>query len=68
MFQAVLFDMDGLLIDSEGVYARGVQAVMGDLGVYISDDALARALGTNDATTDDIVSSNYADIVCQRVN
>ncbi len=54
MFQAVLFDMDGLLIDSEGVYARGVQAVMGDLGVYISDDALARALGTNDATTDDI--------------
>ena len=52
MFQAVLFDMDGLPIDSEGVYARGVQAVMGGLGVFISDDALARALGTNDETTD----------------
>lgn len=54
MFQAVLFDMDGLLIDSEGVYARGVQAVMGSLGVHISDEALARALGTNDETTDAI--------------
>ena len=46
--------MDGLLTDSERVYARGIQAVMGDLGISISDDAIARALGTTDPVTDQI--------------
>lgn len=54
MISAVLFDMDGLLIDSEGVYARGVQAVMGGLGYDISEEAISRALGTNDEATDAI--------------
>ncbi len=51
MIRAALFDMDGLLIDSERVYARGVQAVMGGLGVNITDDMLMRSLGTNQAAT-----------------
>ncbi len=54
MIRAALFDMDGLLIDSEAIYARGVQAVMGGLGVCITDDMLARALGTNQQTTNQI--------------
>lgn len=47
MIRGALFDMDGLLLDSEGVYARGIREVMGSLGFTISDDALRRALGVN---------------------
>ena len=56
MIRAVLFDMDGLLTDSERVYARGIQAVMDGLGISISDDAIAQALGTTDPVTDQIFS------------
>jgi len=54
MIQAVLFDMDGLLIDSERIYAQGVLAVAGGLGCAISEEMLQEALGTTDAVTDAI--------------
>ena len=54
MIKAVLFDMDGLLIDSEAVYMRGVLAVMGGLGYTISEEQLVRSLGTTEAATDAI--------------
>lgn len=56
MIRAVLFDMDGLLTDSEQIYAAGIKAVMGGLGISISDDAIAHALGTTDPVTDQIFS------------
>ena len=54
MIGAALFDMDGLLIDSERIYSQGFKAVMGGLGIYLSDDALHRAMGTPRRVTDQI--------------
>lgn len=58
MIRAALFDMDGLLIDSEAIYNRGVEAVMGRLGLYISPDQLTRALGANMQATDAIFAEH----------
>lgn len=58
MIRAALFDMDGLLIDSERIYAQGVKAVMGRLGIFISDDMLARSLGTTVETTNAIFAED----------
>ncbi|MBQ9195707.1 MAG: HAD family phosphatase [Clostridia bacterium] len=68
MIRAALFDMDGLLIDSEAVYARGVKAIMGDLGVYISDQALIRALGANRQATDAIFAEGNPGYDGDRLN
>ena len=61
MIKAALFDMDGLLIDSERIYDDGIRAVMGGLGLYISDDALARARGTTQAAYDAIFAEGNPD-------
>ena len=57
MIRGALFDMDGLLIDSERVYARGLQECAGELGYVLSDAALLAALGTNEETTDRIFAA-----------
>lgn len=53
MLRAVIFDMDGLLIDSEPLWVRAEIEVFGDVGVTLSEDDCARTKGLR---TDDVVS------------
>ena len=48
MISAVIFDMDGVIIDSEPVHARMEQELMDDLGLEISDEEYARYVGRSD--------------------
>lgn len=41
MFRAAIFDMDGLLIDSEPYWKRAERDVFGEVGIEISDDMAA---------------------------
>ncbi|HAA22352.1 MAG TPA: hypothetical protein DCP28_27625, partial [Cytophagales bacterium] len=51
--QAVLFDMDGTLIDSEPFWAEGELAVFGELGVTIDPELAKTTAGmTTEAVTD----------------
>lgn len=45
MVKAVIFDMDGLMIDSERVTFEGYQKVMGKMGLSISKDFYKQLLG-----------------------
>lgn len=45
MIKAVIFDMDGLMIDSERVTFEGYQKVMGEMGLTISQDFYKKLLG-----------------------
>ena len=52
---AVLWDMDGTLIDSEPVWAVSLRAVAGELGGTFSDRALDSLVGADLATTVDVM-------------
>ena len=52
MIRAALFDMDGLLLDSERVYAEAVLAVAPSLGYHISWDLILECVGTTSKATD----------------
>ena len=52
MLNAALFDMDGLLLDSENVYAIGLKEVGRELGYTITDEVLALTIGADQATID----------------
>ncbi|AKU97235.1 2-deoxyglucose-6-phosphate hydrolase YniC [Labilithrix luteola] len=52
MLRAVIFDMDGLLIDSEPLWVRAEIEVFGDVGVTLSEEDCTRTKGLR---TDDVV-------------
>ena len=45
MIKAVIFDMDGLMIDSERVTFEGYQHIMGQMGLTITEDFYKTLLG-----------------------
>ena len=45
MIKAVIFDMDGLMIDSERVTFEGYQHIMGQMGLTITSDFYKTLLG-----------------------
>ena len=46
-YAAVIFDMDGLLLDSERVVLRGFEAACDELGCVVGFDVFARMIGRN---------------------
>jgi HAD superfamily hydrolase (TIGR01509 family) len=61
--QAVLFDMDGTLVDTEGTWGEGLSALARRLGGELSGPARDAIVGTNMGTTLGIL---YADLGLQR--
>ena len=45
MLKAIIFDMDGVLIDSIGPIWESFSSVLKDEGVHFSDDYIKRNLG-----------------------
>lgn len=56
MAGAVIFDMDGLLIDSEPLWVRAEMEVFGEVGVALREEDCARTKGLR---TDDVVAFWY---------
>ena len=46
-FEAVIFDMDGVIVDTEWFYLQEMQAFAADEGVPTSDDELKRQVGAS---------------------
>ena len=44
-FEAVVFDLDGLLIDSEPLWREAEIEVFGSIGVHLSDEMCASTMG-----------------------
>jgi mannitol-1-/sugar-/sorbitol-6-/2-deoxyglucose-6-phosphatase len=53
MLRAVVFDMDGLLIDSEPLWVRAEIEVFGSVGVVLAEEDCARTKGLR---TDDVIA------------
>jgi sugar-phosphatase len=56
MVAAVIFDMDGVLIDSEPLWRRAEREVFADQGLILSDDDCKRTMGLR---TDELVAYWY---------
>ena len=48
MIKAVLFDMDGVLIDSEELMRECTKKALAEFGAIVSDDDLRELMGTGD--------------------
>lgn len=57
MFRAVIFDMDGLLIDSEPLWVRAEIEVFGEVGVVLGEEDCAKTKGLR---VDDVIAYWYA--------
>lgn len=53
MFQAVIFDMDGVLIDSEPLWHQAEQQILGGLGIDFTKPPLLQSTGLTTATVID---------------
>ncbi len=56
MISAVIFDMDGVLIDTEPLWREAKKTVFGSVGINVTDDLLRQTMGIR---IDEIVDSLY---------
>ncbi len=59
MISAVIFDMDGLMLDSEPLYKFMWQQAAADLGYHMSDELYAKLIGRNIANASKIAADEF---------
>ncbi|MDE6953531.1 MAG: HAD family phosphatase [Erysipelotrichales bacterium] len=59
MIKAVIFDMDGLMIDSERVTYNGYKKVLGDMGLDITEEFYTTLLGRTIETAKQLFENVY---------
>ena len=59
-FSAVIFDMDGVLADSEPLYLQGINEVLSDFGLAITEDDHTELLGAAVGPTWDFIFGKYS--------
>ncbi len=59
MIEAVIFDMDGVLIDSENHWQRTERELFGELGIVLTDDLLVQTRGLTSAEMVDHWTSRF---------
>ena len=57
--QAIVFDMDGVLIDSEELHAHAKRIAFGHAGIALSDADLRSYVGRSDAIMIDEIGARY---------
>jgi|GEM_PF-163622 len=57
--ELVIFDMDGLMIDTEPISKRGWQNALKEYGLELDDEIFARLLGTQIKTAEKIMCAHY---------
>ncbi len=62
MFDVIIFDMDGLLIDSERVAYRAYFQAAEDLGIPLEDKHFHEVLGTNSTLEQEILEGHFPNL------
>ena len=64
--RALIFDMDGVLIDSEPGYNRAERKLFEKLGLTYDSDAIAAVTGANNFVVADIIAERYPEFAPRR--
>ena len=62
-FEAIIFDMDGLLLDTERIALSAFRATCDQMGVRAQDDLFLRCIGTNQALGREVLRAGLQDQV-----
>ena len=57
--QAVIFDMDGLLVDTEGPFRDAMLAAAGGMGLELPQEVFFRMVGGNGANSDRVLRDHF---------
>ncbi len=63
MLKAVLFDMDGLIFDTESIYKQSWQYAATEQGLTITDDFYQQFIGVQDPECERILSEHFHDAI-----
>lgn len=62
-YRAIVFDMDGLLLDTEQLFIEAYENACEDLNIDINRSLIMRTYGTNEARTTEIFSNHFGNKV-----
>ena len=57
--QAIIFDMDGLMVDTEGIYWAVARQMAREFGKEVSDDTLGRMMGRAPIESVELYARNW---------
>lgn len=63
MLKAVLFDMDGLIFDTESIYKQSWQYAATEQGLTITDDFYQQFIGVQDPECERILADHFQDAI-----
>ena len=67
MIKAVIFDMDGTMLDTEHVKEEGLKYVGESLNVKIDDQTLTQIRGTNNTRLKEILCNKFEDLDVEKL-
>lgn len=66
-FDAVIFDMDGLMVDTERIMQREVKEILKEMGYTVTDEIISRLIGLTDSRTKEVLEQEYGKAFCHNI-
>ncbi len=63
MLKAILFDMDGLIFDTESIYRQSWQFAGAEQGLQITDDTYQQFIGVQDPECERILAEHFQNAI-----